>query len=167
MKNIVLIKYLIITVFWGITTLGIAQPSIPMVLSAQGRHNTFVGLLKASGYWDTFEAKREFTILAPNDDEFLALPQGFVASLYKPANKQKLYNLVKAHIIPEIVDVNKLRTLSEIRTISDYRLTVEHPGRDVLINGKKITHGDIRARNGIIHSISGIILINVDTTTTK
>lgn len=165
--KLIMFKQFIVIFLLSSVMFGYAQPSIPMVLSAQGRHNTFVGLLKASGYWDTFETKREYTILAPNDDEFLKLPPGFIASLYKPANKQKLYNLVKAHIIPEIHDINNLRTVSEIKTISDYSLKVEHQGRDMYVNGKHITHGDIRARNGIIHSIGGIILINVDTTATK
>src|SRR3982751_6227906 len=67
---------------------------------AAGSFNTLAAALKAAGLVDTLKGKGPFTVFAPTDEAFKKLPEGMVAELLKPENKEKLVAILTYHVVP-------------------------------------------------------------------
>ena len=123
-----------------------------------GKFGTLVTAVKAAGLVDTLKSKGPFTVFAPTDDAFKKLPEGTVATLVKPENKEKLQAILKYHVAAkklEAKDVIRLRLL-ETALGKDVKIGVSDAG--VTINNAKVVMTDIQCSNGVIHVIDTVIL---------
>ena len=78
-------------------------------LSQSSDNHVFMDLLEASGLADTLRQKGPFTVFAPTDEAFAALPEGFLDTLRREENRAKLVALISAHIVPDIFSSARLR----------------------------------------------------------
>ncbi|PWR01796.1 Nex18 symbiotically induced protein [Meridianimarinicoccus roseus] len=120
--------------------------------------NTLVAAVQTAGLVDTLKDDGPFTVFAPTDAAFAALPEGTVESLLLPENRETLTAILTLHVVPDAVMSSALagETVS-VLTVNGERLTVD--GRDgVMVNGANVVTADIEATNGVIHVIDAVLL---------
>lgn len=125
-----------------------------------GQFKTLVAALKAGGLVDVLKGSGPFTVFAPTDDAFKALPKGTVESLLKPENKEKLvailtYHVVSGKTVSSAIAGKALTT----KTVQGGSLNID--GTDgVRINKATVVKADIMASNGVIHVIDKVLMPN-------
>jgi transforming growth factor-beta-induced protein len=122
---------------------------------AAGSFTTLMAALEAAGLVDTLRGEGPFTVFAPTDAAFAALPEGTVEALLEdiPA----LTDILLYHVVPGAVPAADVATQSLVGTAqgSDFKVTIDG---DVFINGAKVVTPDIVASNGVIHVIDQVLL---------
>ena len=123
-----------------------------------GTFNTLVAAVDAAGLVDTLKGEGPFTVFAPTDEAFAALPEGTVEDLLKPENKDQLIAILTYHVVPGKVMAADVRG-SETTASSVQGGDLMIDGTDgVTVNGATVTQADIEASNGVIHVIDQVIL---------
>jgi len=125
---------------------------------ADGRFTTLVAAVKAAGLVDTLKGKGPFTVFAPTDDAFAALPAGTVDELLKPENKQKLTDILLYHVVPGKVMAADVVKLTSATTVLGKDVAVKVDMGNVYINESKVILTDIETSNGVIHVIDAVLL---------
>ena len=120
--------------------------------------STLVTALKAGGLVDTLSGPGPFTVFAPTNEAFTALPAGVLANLLKPENKAQLDNVLTYHVVAGAVRAEALKDGEKIKTLQGEELTVRIAGGDVFINSANVTTADVTASNGVVHIIDGVLL---------
>ena len=123
-----------------------------------GTFNTLVAAVDAAGLVDTLKGEGPFTIFAPTDEAFAALPEGTVEDLLKPENKDQLIAILTYHVVPGKVmaaDVAGAETTAS--SVQGGELMIDG-NNGVTVNGASVTQADIEASNGVIHVIDQVIL---------
>lgn len=125
---------------------------------AAGSFNTLVAAVKAAGLVDTLKGEGPFTVFAPTDEAFAALPAGTVESLLEPANKEQLQAILTYHVIPGKVMAADIagQTLS-VNTVNGQAIEV-NATNGVMINDATVTAADVAASNGVIHVIDKVLI---------
>ena len=133
-------------------------------------HTTLVAAVKAADLVATLEGKGPFTVLAPTNEAFAALPAGTVDNLLKPANKAMLVKILTCHVIPakalstDIVSMAKADGGSHVvTTVGGCKLTLKATGGKVTITDEtgavaNVTIADVIQSNGVIHVIDKVLL---------
>ena len=125
---------------------------------AAGSFKTLATALTTAELIDTLKGKGPFTVFAPTDEAFEKLPEGTVADLLKPENKDKLVGILTYHVVSGKVmaaDVVKLKKAKSVQG-SDIRIKVKD-GK-VKVDGANVVKTDIECSNGVIHVIDAVIL---------
>lgn len=123
-----------------------------------GQFNTLVAAVEAAGLVDTLKGEGPFTVFAPTDEAFAALPEGTVEELLKPENKDKLTAILTYHVVPGKVMANDVAG-AETMAASVQGQELKINGSDgVMINDAMVTAADIGASNGVIHVIDKVLL---------
>lgn len=133
-------------------------------------HTTLVTAVKAGGLVKTLEGPGPFTVFAPTNEAFDALPAGTVQNLLKPDNKKKLDKILTYHVVPGKYDTAKLDKLikdgggkAELKTVEGGTLTVSGSGTDLMVTDAKgdtakITIPNVYQSNGIIMVINKVLM---------
>jgi uncharacterized surface protein with fasciclin (FAS1) repeats len=124
---------------------------------AAGTFNTLAAALTAAGLVETLKGPGPFTVFAPTDDAFAALPAGTVEDLLKPENKDKLVAILTYHVVPGKVMSTDLTNGMKAATVNGAEVTIMTEG-GVMVNDAKVTTADIEATNGVIHVIDKVIM---------
>lgn len=141
------------------TTEAAAPATKDIVDTAVGAGNfkTLATALTAAGLVDTLKGPGPFTVFAPTDAAFAALPAGTVDTLL--ANKDELTKVLTYHVVSGSVTADKVVTLKSANTVQGSPVSIEVKDGTVILNGKvKVTTTDIKASNGVIHVIDGVLL---------
>lgn len=126
---------------------------------AAGDFKTLVAAIQAAGLKDTLDGKGPFTVFAPTDEAFAALPAGTVESLLKPENKSKLVSILTYHVVPgDITSANLAGKTTMAKTVEGESLDINAAGSAVKVNDATVTKADISADNGVIHVINKVLL---------
>jgi transforming growth factor-beta-induced protein len=125
---------------------------------ADGRFTTLVAAVQAAGLVDTLKGEGPFTVFAPTDDAFAALPAGTVDELLKPENKQKLTDILLYHVVSGKVMAADVVKLTSAPTVLGKDVAVKVDMGNVYINESKVIITDIETSNGIIHVIDAVLL---------
>lgn len=135
-------------------------------------HTTLVAAVKAAGLVDTLKSKGPFTVFAPTNAAFAALPAGTVDTLLKPENKVMLTKVLTSHVLSgnfsskEVVKaITKGGGKATFTTVSGDTLTAMLDGSNVVLMDEKggratVTIADVRQSNGVIHVIDAVVLPN-------
>ena len=126
--------------------------------SSAGNFNTLAAALDAAGLIDTLEGDGPFTVFAPTDAAFEALPEGTVEMLLKPENKDKLTAILTYHVVAGKVMSSDVAGIDSATTVNGAEIDVMISGSDVMLNDAKVTAVDISASNGVIHVIDKVLL---------
>jgi len=125
---------------------------------AAGTFTTLVAAVKAAGLVDTLKGDGPFTVFAPSDAAFAALPTGTVEDLAKPENKDKLTAILLLHVVPGKVMASDV-TGKVMDPATAGGSTVHVDGTNgVTVNGAKVVTADIACSNGVIHIIDAVLL---------
>jgi len=135
-----------------------SEPDIVDIAAADDQFSTLVAAVTAAGLVDTLKGDGPFTVFAPTNAAFEALPAGTVEDLLKPENKDKLIAILTYHVVPGAVTSDQLAgQRMDVATVQGQ--TVHVDGRSgVKVNSSKVTTADIIASNGVIHVIDSVLL---------
>jgi uncharacterized surface protein with fasciclin (FAS1) repeats len=125
---------------------------------ADGRFTTLVAAIGAAELVDTLKGEGPFTVFAPTDDAFAALPAGTVDELLKPENKQKLTDILLYHVVSGKVMAAEVTALTSAMTVLGKDIAVKVDMGNVYINEAKVIITDIVTSNGVIHVIDAVLL---------
>ncbi|MEM6902076.1 MAG: fasciclin domain-containing protein [Pseudomonadota bacterium] len=128
------------------------------VAASNESFTTLVAAVKAAGLVDTLKGEGPFTVFAPTNEAFAALPEGTVESLLKPENKDQLIAVLTYHVVPGKVMAADVVKLSEAATVQGQSVDIEVKGSKVMIDGAQVIQPDIATTNGVIHVIDAVIL---------
>ena len=115
--------------------------------------STLVIALKAADLVNTLEGKGPFTVFAPTNEAFAALPAGVLADLLKPENKAQLVDLLTYHVASGDVHAKDITDEETIKTLEGKSVTARVSGSNIFINTARVTTADVDASNGVIHII--------------
>lgn len=134
------------------------------------KFSTLVTAVKAAGLVDTLNSRGPFTVFAPTNAAFAALPAGTVETLLKPRNKRTLTKVLTCHVVSGKVLARDVLTLVKkghgkavVRTVGGCKLTFRVAYGRVHITDEKgrtarVTAADLKQSNGVIHVINKVIL---------
>lgn len=122
-----------------------------------GSFGTLVAAVKAAGLVETLKGEGPFTVFAPTDEAFAALPDGTVEDLLKPENKDQLTAILTYHVVPGKVMSGDLSDGMMATTVEGSDLTISTDD-GVMVNNATVTTADIEASNGVIHVIDSVLM---------
>jgi uncharacterized surface protein with fasciclin (FAS1) repeats len=137
-----------------------AKPTADIVDTAvaAGAFTTLVAAVEAAGLVDTLKGEGPFTVFAPTDAAFAALPEGTVESLLKPENREQLVAILTYHVVPGKVTAADVAGLSEAATVNGASIDISVSYGTVKVDGATVVQADVMASNGVIHVIDQVIL---------
>ncbi|MCB5199452.1 fasciclin domain-containing protein [Loktanella sp. TSTF-M6] len=120
-----------------------------------GNFTTLVAAVEAAGLVETLKGEGPFTVFAPTDEAFAALPEGTVEGLL--ADPEALAAVLTYHVVPGAVMSTDLSDGMNATTVNGADVTIT-VGDSVMVNDATVTTADIEASNGVIHVIDTVIL---------
>jgi len=120
--------------------------------------STLVAAVKAAGLVETLQGDGPFTIFAPTNEAFAALPKGTLESLLKPENKQQLIDILTYHVISGDVTSSKLYDNQAAGTVQGSNVKVRIYDNAIKVNDATVIKADILGSNGVVHLIDRVIL---------
>lgn len=144
----------------------ILPKTIAQLVVADDRFSKLEAAVKAAGLVETLNGDGPFTVFAPIDKAFAKLPDGALADLLKPANRQKLNGVLTYHVAAGAVPAEKVVAMDEVKTLQGQSVPVEvvkktKDGKSmthVHIGGARVILADVRATNGVIHVINNVLM---------
>ncbi|GKS84305.1 MULTISPECIES: fasciclin domain-containing protein [unclassified Acidovorax] len=133
-------------------------------------HTTLVAAVKAAGLVDTLKGPGPFTVFAPTNAAFAALPAGTVDTLLKPENKATLTKVLTYHVVAGKVDAAALSKMiadgkgsASLKTVAGGTLTAKASGSSIALTDEKggtskVTIADVYQSNGVIHVVDKVLL---------
>ena len=133
-------------------------------------HTTLVAAVKAAGLVETLKGPGPFTVFAPTNAAFDALPAGTVDTLLKPAMKADLTKVLTYHVVPGALDAAALKSQiaagggkAELKTVQGESLTATESDGGIALTDSKgniamVTIADVRQSNGVIHVIDKVLM---------
>jgi transforming growth factor-beta-induced protein len=126
---------------------------------ADGRFTTLAAALQAAGLIETLKGEGPFTVFAPTDDAFAALPAGTVDSLLLPENKQQLTDILLYHVVSGKVMASDVVNLTSAPTVLGKDVSIKVQDGKVYLNDTvQVIITDIETANGVIHVIDAVLL---------
>ena len=133
-------------------------------------HTTLVAAVVAAGLVDTLKSKGPFTVFAPTNEAFAALPAGTVENLLKPENKATLVKILTCHVVAakalakDVMSMVKTDGgMHKVKTVGGCELTLKVDGKNVTVTDEaggvaNVTIADVVQSNGVIHVIDKVLL---------
>ena len=122
-----------------------------------GSFTTLVTAVEAAGLVETLKGEGPFTVFAPTDEAFAALPEGTVETLLMPENIDQLTAILTYHVVPGAVMSGDLSDGMMASTVQGGDLMISL-GDSVMVNYATVTTADIEASNGVIHVVDTVII---------
>ena len=135
-----------------------AKADIVDTALAAGQFGTLAAALKAAGLVDTLKGPGPFTVFAPTDAAFAALPAGTVESLLKPENREKLTAILTYHVVPGRYPAARVAGLDSAATVNGGSVDIKAEGGTVMVDEARVIQADVTATNGVIHVIDKVLM---------
>jgi len=120
--------------------------------------STLVAAVKAAGLVETLSGEGPFTVFAPTNEAFAALPEGTVENLLKPENRDMLVKILTYHVVSGKVMSGDLSDGMMAETVEGSQITVSISDAGVSINDASVIAADVEANNGVVHLIDSVIM---------
>lgn len=134
------------------------QPDIVDIAASNGNFTTLVAAVQAADLVDTLKSPGPFTVFAPTDAAFAALPKGTVETLLKPENRDQLVSVLTYHVVPGAITSDQLAgKRAQVKTVQGKTVHVNGMS-GVHVNKSRVTAADIIASNGVVHVIDRVLL---------
>lgn len=130
---------------------------IVKVAAGSADHSTLVAAVQAAELVDALSNAGPFTVFAPTNAAFNALPAGTVDNLLKPENKEQLRNILFYHVTPGVYLTENMKDGQNLGMVNAQNAAVSVKDGKVQINGINVV-GSVRASNGIIHVVDAVML---------
>lgn len=149
----------LIALAMGATLAGCATaptpPSVPATIAARADLSTLNQLLKQAGLTETLQGSGPFTVFAPSDSAFRAVPVKIMEDLAK--HPDKLKDVLSYHVLGLRLTAAEARN-SSIKTVHGATVAVSKAGEFVTIEDAMVTSADLAATNGVVHVIDKVLL---------
>ena len=143
-----------------LTLIGATSNALDIVDTAvsAGQFNTLVAAVEAADLVTTLKGDGPFTVFAPTDEAFAALPEGTVENLLKPENKDQLIAVLTYHVVPgKSMSSDIAGTATMVESVQGSELDVNATD-GVTVDGATVVTADIETDNGVIHVIDRVVL---------
>ena len=135
------------------------QPDIVDIAASNDQFSTLVTAVSTAGLVDTLKGSGPFTLFAPTNAAFEALPPGTVESLLQPENRDQLVAILTYHVVPGTVTSDQLvGQRLDAETVQGGTVDINATGTGVRVNNASVTQADIMGSNGVIHRIDRVLL---------
>ncbi|MEI4481973.1 MULTISPECIES: fasciclin domain-containing protein [Phyllobacterium] len=133
-------------------------------------HTTLVAAVKAAGLVETLSGKGPFTVFAPTNEAFAALPKGTVDTLLKPENKDKLAKILTCHVVAANASSKAIMKMVDddkgahpVKTVGGCVWTAKYEGKKLTLTDENgtvanVTIANVNQSNGVIHVIDKVLL---------
>ncbi len=138
------------------TTTEATPGTIVEVAVAAGSFTTLAAALGAAGLVDTLQGEGPFTVFAPTDEAFAALPAGVVDALLLEENRDALVSVLTYHVVPGHVMAADV-VAGDVASVEGSHITVSIADGVVLNGSAHVVTADVAASNGVIHIIDAVI----------
>jgi uncharacterized surface protein with fasciclin (FAS1) repeats len=137
-----------------------AETSVDIVATAQkaGTFKTLVTAVQAADLVATLQGPGPFTVFAPPDSAFSALPAGTVDTLLKPENKAMLTGVLTYHVVAGKLSSSDVAGKASAKTVQGQELMFKTENGKVKVDGATVVTPDIECSNGVIHVIDSVLL---------
>merc|ERR1719296_278971 len=136
-----------------------APKNLVELAQSVGDLSTLVAAVKAAGLVETLSSSGPFTVFAPTNAAFRALPEGTLASLLLPENKGTLVAILTYHVVSGKVLSTDLGASQEVATVQGESILIKASAGAVTVNGRNVVAADNEASNGVAHIIDGVLLL--------
>jgi uncharacterized surface protein with fasciclin (FAS1) repeats len=130
--------------------------SIIETAEATDGFSTLVAAIEAAGLTETLDGEGPFTVFAPTDDAFAALPEGTVEGLLE--DPDALSNILLYHVVPGEVTAAQVTTLESATTAQGADVAISLEGDSVFVDDAQVIMTDIATSNGVIHVIDAVLM---------
>lgn len=131
-------------------------PDIVDTAASAGIFGTLVAAVTAADLVETLKSPGPFTVFAPTDEAFAALPAGTVDSLLLPENQDQLIAILTYHVVPGALLSGDVLAADELTTVQGQKVVID--AVNVRVNDANLIDIDIEASNGVIHVIDSVLL---------
>jgi uncharacterized surface protein with fasciclin (FAS1) repeats len=135
-----------------------AGRNIVNIAASEEQFSTLAAALKQADLVATLGNPGPFTVFAPDNEAFKALPAGTLDNLMKDNSKETLASILKFHVVPGRIRVTDLEDGQKLKTVNGEELSVTKLNGKVAVNGVELDQPDLEASNGIIHVVSKVLL---------
>ncbi|MBC5991407.1 fasciclin domain-containing protein [Pontibacter cellulosilyticus] len=139
-------------------TMETTNPDIVALASNNPSLSTLVQAIQAADLAGTLQGGGPYTVFAPTNEAFAALPAGTLDNLLKPENKQQLVDILTYHVTEGSVMASDLSNGMMVKTLNGKDLKVMLNGDQVMINNATVTSPNVQASNGVVHVVDKVIL---------
>jgi uncharacterized surface protein with fasciclin (FAS1) repeats len=159
MKNLRNLTLALIASFAFVSVTNAADDIVDTA-AANGQFSTLVAAVQAAGLVDTLKSEGPFTVFAPTDAAFAALPEGTVENLLKPENKDQLIAVLTYHVVPGKVMAADIAGKSlQVASVQGSELSIDATD-GVKVDNANVVMADIETSNGVIHVLDAVVLPN-------
>jgi uncharacterized surface protein with fasciclin (FAS1) repeats len=131
--------------------------TIVAVATENGSFKTLVAAIQAAGLTETLNGAGPYTVFAPTDEAFAALPEGVLDKLLLPENKETLTKILTYHVVASEVPSSDIKA-GAVTTVEGEDVDVAVDAGKVTVNEAAVTQPDVTASNGVIHVIDAVLL---------
>lgn len=136
---------------------GATGTTLDQVVAGNSSFSTLNTAIQAAGLGATLSGAEPYTIFAPTNEAFAALPPGTLDQLLLPENKADLQKVLSYHVVPGTVTSADI-TPGEVNTVEGSPVTIATDGGKVTVGAATVVEADITASNGVIHAIDQVLL---------
>ena len=158
MKSKLIVAASIIMIAFLSTTVRAQNETIVGLAVGNEDLSTLVAAVKAAGLVETLSGKGPFTVFAPTNEAFAALPAGTVENLLKPENKDQLVAVLTYHVVSGDAYAKDLSNNQKIKTVEGDDVKIKINSKGVMVNDAKVVAADVKASNGVVHVIDHVLL---------
>jgi uncharacterized surface protein with fasciclin (FAS1) repeats len=137
------------------------EADIVQTAMSAGTFETLVSALQAADLVEALKGEGPFTVFAPTDEAFAALPEGTLDDLLKSENKSKLQSILKYHVVQGKAKASDVTGMEEAETLDGAKIGIKTKDGAVMLTGKNeatVTKTDVMASNGVIHVIDSVLM---------
>ena len=135
-----------------------AKKDIVDTAVSAGTFNTLVAAVQAAELVEALKGEGPFTVFAPTDEAFAALPEGTVENLLKPENQEQLQAVLLYHVVSGKIMAADIGAGAQPATLQGATIDVIGSSSGVTVNGANVVAADVITSNGVIHVIDAVIL---------
>ncbi|MEH1864059.1 MAG: fasciclin domain-containing protein [Nostoc sp.] len=132
---------------------------IVTLASSSSSLTTLTSLLKTAGLTDVLQQPGPYTVFAPTDQAFAALPAATLQQLQQPENRQALIKILTYHVVPGAVTSSQLAA-GELQTAEErpVNIQIDRASNQISVNNARVIQADVKASNGVIHAINQVLV---------
>ncbi|MDY7116915.1 fasciclin domain-containing protein [Halomonas sp. SSL-5] len=123
-----------------------------------GQFETLVAAVQAAGLVETLKGEGPYTVFAPTDEAFAALPEGTVESLLEEENRDQLQAILTYHVVSGKIMAEDAMAADSATTVQSQDLTITTMNGSVMIDDATVIQADIETSNGVIHVIDSVLM---------
>ncbi|HMT34208.1 MAG TPA: fasciclin domain-containing protein [Chitinophagaceae bacterium] len=136
----------------------ISNPNVVQVAIGSKDHTTLVTAVKTAELVDALSNAGPFTVFAPTNAAFEALPPGTVEDLLKPENKEKLTTILQYHVYVGVINTDLMQDGQSLGMVDGGNVTISKKENKLFVNGNAEIVGSVKASNGVVHVINSVLL---------